>query len=141
VPATHLGNRVARRSGSFSVYQHRYLANRLAGLEPRSRRLRSSPAQIAPEREAEICRMRKDHPRWGARRIRAELRPAGADPPAVSTIHQALKRNHLVAAQPPRRQRASKRCERELPKDLWQIGATQVALAARERAWVIDVVA
>lgn len=79
---------VCRRHGiareTFYVYRRRYLAEGLAGLEPRSRRHRSSPAQIAPEREAEICRLRQEHPRWGARRIRAELRRAGADPPAVS---------------------------------------------------------
>jgi hypothetical protein len=46
-----------------------------------------------------------------------------------------------VAAQPPRREQAGKRCERELPNDLWQVDATQVALAAGEQAWIVDVVA
>lgn len=73
--------------------------------------------------------MRRAHPRWGARRIAAELGRKGTEAPAVSTIHQALVRNHLVAAQPPRRPKALKRFEREVSNDLWQIDATQVRLA------------
>src|SRR5207244_1138407 len=92
----------------------------------------------APQLEARIVELRKRHPRWGARRIHAELARAGAEPPAVSTIHRALTRNHLVAAQPPRRAKADKRFERPVANDLWQIDATQVKLAAGERAWVID---
>jgi transposase InsO family protein len=56
----------------------------------------------------------------------------------VATIHRALKRNHLVAAQPPRRRKASKRFERELANDLWQIDATQIALADTDPVWVVD---
>jgi Homeodomain-like domain len=71
------------------------------GLEARSRRPLGSPWQIDVDLEVEICRMRKDHPRWGARRIRAELRRSGVGPPAVSTIHRVLRRNHLVARPAP----------------------------------------
>lgn len=88
--------------------------------------------------EAEICELRRRHPRWGARRIRAELRRAWIEAPATSSVHQALRRNYLVASQPPRRRRASKRFERELPNDLWQIDATQVELASGKEAWVVD---
>ncbi len=135
---------VCRRRGisreTFSVHRRRYREQGLAGLEPRSRRPRSSPGRLEPELEAEICRLRREHPRWGARRIRAELARAGGDPPAVSTIHRALGRNRLVAPQPPRRRRATTRFERESPNELWQIDATQVALAAEEPAWVVDIV-
>jgi hypothetical protein len=55
-------------------------------------------------------------------------------------VHQTLKRNHLVAPQPPRRRPARKRFERALANDLWQIDATQVQLAAGERVWVVDIV-
>jgi transposase InsO family protein len=90
--------------------------------------------------EEEICRMRGVRPRWGARRIQAELARRGWDPPAVSSIHQALRRNHLVAPQPPRRPTALKRFEREISNDLWQIDATCVRLASRKRAWVLDTI-
>lgn len=134
---------VCRRHGisraSYYRYRRRYLDEGVAGLQPRSRRPRSSPGQIDPVLEVAIVTMRKRHPRWGARRIHAELARAGREPPAVATIHRALKRNHLVAAQPPRRRKADKRFEREFANDLWQIDATQIALADSEPVWVVDV--
>src|SRR5688572_22254227 len=117
-------------------YRRRYLREGLEGLDDRARRPFHSPGQIDPELEEKICRMRKDHPRWGARRIRAELVRAGVEPPAVSTVHQSLRRNHLVALQPPRRAKALKRFEREVSNDLWQIDATAVRLAIGSKAWV-----
>jgi transposase InsO family protein len=123
---------------SFYRYRGRYLEEGAAGLTPRSRRPRSSPAQIEPALEARIVELRRRHPRWGARRIHAEFRRAGIEPPAVATIHRALRRNHLVAAQPPRRPKATRRFERELANDLWQIDGTQVKLAEGEPAWIID---
>jgi transposase InsO family protein len=123
---------------SYYRYRRRYLEEGVAGLEPRSRRPRSSPAQISPALEARIVELRRRHPRWGARRIHGELRRAGIEPPAVATIHRALRRNHLVAPQPARRPKATKRFEREVANDLWQIDGTQVRLAGGEPAWVVD---
>jgi len=133
---------VCRRQGisraSYYRYQRRYLAEGVAGLEERSRRPLGSPRQIDAGLELTICGLRTRHPRWGARRIRTELAWAGIEPPAVSTVHQVLKRNYLVAPQPPRRARADKRFERELSNDLWQIDATRVLLADKTPVWVID---
>jgi hypothetical protein len=84
---------------------------------PRTRSQRKSRSRIVE--------MRTAHPRWGARRIRAELAREGVDAPAVSTVHQALRRSGLVAPQPSRRPVAGKRFEREISNDLWQIDATQ----------------
>jgi transposase InsO family protein len=123
---------------SYYRYRRRYLQDGLPGLEPRSSRPRSSPAQIEGSLEAEICTLRRRHPRWGARRIHAELARAGITPPAVATIHRALRRNHLVSSQPPRRRKADKRFERECPNDLWQIDATQISLADASKAWIVD---
>ena len=96
---------VCRRHGisreTYYVYLRRYQGEGIEGLESRSRQPQRQPARMASDIEVEICRMRKDHPRWGARRIRAELRRAGKVAPAVSSVHQALVRNHLVALQPP----------------------------------------
>jgi transposase InsO family protein len=128
--------RISRET--FYEYKRRYEAEGAPGLEPRSRRPVRSPKQIALDLEVEICTLRKDHPRWGARRIRAELRRAGADPPAISTIHQALRRNHLVVDQPKKRPKALKRFEREVPNDLWQMDATKVRLAGGAEGWVVD---
>jgi transposase InsO family protein len=123
---------------SFYRYRRRYLEEGVDGLAPRSRRPRSSPAKIEPFLEARIVELRRRHPRWGARRIHAELARAGIAPPAVATIHRALRRNHLVAPQPPRRPKATRRFEREVANDLWQIDGTQVKLATGEPAWVVD---
>lgn len=135
---------VCRRYGisrdTYYRYRRRYLAEGLAGLEDQSRRPRSSPVKIPPELEIRICEMRKGHPRWGARRIRTELTRAGIDPPAISTVHQVLVRNGLVAAQPPRRPRADKRFEREIANDLWQIDATQILLGDSTKGWVVDLI-
>ena len=121
-------------------YRRRYLEEGLEGLEDRSRRPKTSPAQIPSEVEIRIVEMRRGHPRWGARRIRDELDRAGVDPPAVSTIHQVLRRNGLVAPQPPRRPRADQRFERDIANDLWQIDATQILLDDGSKAWAVDLI-
>ena len=123
---------------SYYRYRRRYMQDGLPGLKARSSRPRFSPAQISASLEAEICTLRRRHPRWGARRIHAELARAGITPPAVATIHRALRRNHLVSPQPRRRPKADKRFEREAPNDLWQIDATQVSLADTSKAWIVD---
>ena len=135
---------VCRRYGisrnTYYRYRRRYLAEGLDGLEDRSHKPRSSPGQIPAETEILIVEMRKDHPRWGARRIRAELDRAGVDPPAVSTVHQVLRRNGLVATQPSRRPKADKRFEREIANDLWQIDATRIPVGDGSNAWVVDLI-
>jgi homeodomain-containing protein len=85
---------VCRRRGlsreTFYLYQRHYRAEGLAGLEPRSRRPRSSPRQIEAELEARICRLRNDHPRWVARRIRSELAaPASIRPRSRRSIRRS----------------------------------------------------
>jgi transposase InsO family protein len=121
-------------------YRRRYLSNGIEGLVDQSRAPFRSPGQIEADLEIRICKMRKDHPRWGARRIHTELLRAGITPPAVSTIHRSLVRNHLVALQPPRRPKALKRFEREISNDLWQIDATEVRLADQRKAYVMDMI-
>jgi transposase InsO family protein len=126
---------------TFYVYQRRLYSDGVAALAPRSRRPLSSPMSTSAEMEAEIVRLRKANPRWGARTIHSQLRRAGASHvAAVSTIHRVLQRNALI---PPRRSRravsAWRRFERYAPNDLWQIDGTQVALADGSLAWVIDI--
>jgi transposase InsO family protein len=56
----------------------------------------------------------------------------------VSTVHQVLRRNGLVAPQPPRRPRADQRFEREISNDLWQVDATQIPLGDDTKGWAIN---
>ena len=58
---------------TYDVYLRRYRSEGLEGLEPRSRQPLHQPQRMPAQIEEQICRMRKDHPKWGARRIRAEL--------------------------------------------------------------------
>jgi transposase-like protein len=96
---------ICRRYGisrqTYYRYRRRYLAQGLPGLEDRSRRPVHPANQIPADLEVRIVEMRKGHPRWGARRIRAELSRAGVDPPAISTIHQVLVRNGLSLSDRP----------------------------------------
>lgn len=135
---------ICRRHGisrqTYYRYRRRYLAEGLDGLEDLSREPMRQPARIDVELEIEICRMRKDHQSWGARRISAELERRGTASPAVSTIHRALVRNHLVAIGPPRRIKALRRFERAVSNDLWQIDATQVRLEDSRKVWVLDTI-
>jgi transposase-like protein len=135
---------VCRRYGisrqTYYRYRRRYLTEGLAGLEDRSRRPDQPANQIPAELELEIVEMRKDHPRWGARRIRTELTRSNVEAPAVSTVHQVLVRNGLVATGPRRRPKADKRFEREIANDLWQIDATEIVSVEDTKASVVDLI-
>jgi transposase InsO family protein len=133
---------VCRRHGiSRKTYYHylaRYGAEGLDGLEPRSSRPVRQPARMDAGIELEICRLRKDNPRFGARRIRAELERRGFAAPAVSSIHQAMVRNLLVAPRPKRPKVADRRFEWPAPNDMWQIDATRFVLEGGQVVWVMD---
>ena len=54
-------------------WRRRFEQEGMPGLLDRSRRPRNSPTRLSAEVEAEICELRRRHPRWGARRISHEL--------------------------------------------------------------------
>lgn len=124
---------------TFYRYKRRYERWGTEGLEDLSRAPFNSPRQIDRDLEEQICRMRKDHPRWGARTIRNYLRRQGVDAPVISTIHQAMRRNHLIADQPKKRPKATKRFVRPVPNDLWQIDAIAVKLTTGAVAHLVNV--
>jgi transposase InsO family protein len=113
---------------SYYRWKKRYELWGPQGLEDLARVPFNSPRRIDSGLEDLICRMRKDHPRWGARTIRNHLRRRNIAPPAISTIHRVLVRNNLVAPRPRRRPVALKRFERQVPNDLWQMDAVEVPL-------------
>ncbi|HLI75130.1 MAG TPA: IS481 family transposase [Acidimicrobiales bacterium] len=124
---------------TFYVYRRRFEAEGIDGLEPRSRQPVNQPQRMPAAVEELVCRMRKEHPKWGARRIRAELRRKGMDPPAVSSIHRALVRNNLVALRPSRPRPATRRFEWASPNDLWQIDFSCLFLADDQKVWEMDI--
>jgi transposase InsO family protein len=120
----------------------RYDAEGAAGLAPRSRRPLSSPRQLGGDVEDEIVRRRKERPRWGAKKIRAELARDGWPVPAVSTVHQVLVRRGLVVRVPRHREPPGgwRRFVRPCCNDLWHIDATRHHLADGRGFWVMDLV-
>lgn len=105
-----------------TAWRRRYEANGLDGLRDRSRRPHSSPHRIPAAVEALICELRREHRRWGARRIAFELRRVGQqNPPSRSTVHRVLVRNGLVNPQDQQHKRVYKRWAREVPMHLWQL--------------------
>jgi transposase InsO family protein len=111
----------------------RYLSEGVAGLADRSSRPRSCPHQAPEQVERAVLELRREHPRWGAKRIRLELlrrgvpwqpelRLAPAQVPSTSTINRILRRHGLVKERPRQRPRDSYlRFERPGPMQLWGI--------------------
>jgi len=124
---------VAARLGVHRATVHRwiarYLTGQLAGLTDRSHRPRSSPRQAAEAVEVAVAEMRREHPRWGSRRIRLEMlrKPApwaaaGLMVPSERTIDRILHRQGLSRARPRKRPKDSYvRFERPGPMQLWQM--------------------
>jgi transposase InsO family protein len=126
---------------TFYKYRRRWDAEGPAGLVERSRRPRRSPGLIAADLEDEIVRLRKTLPLdKGAQTIAYHLARAGRPVPSVATIHRALVRRGLVAAQPHKRPRSAwRRFEWPRANDAWQIDATCWALRSGREIWVMDV--
>lgn len=74
-----------------------------AGLEERLPIARQCPHKTADELAAALIELRKEHPTWGPKKLKARLEALGTqDVPAASTIGDLLKRYGLVR---PRRRR------------------------------------
>ena len=107
----------------------RYLTGGVAGLADRSHRPGVSPKQVATAVDVVLVEMRREHPRWGAKRLRMQLLrelppgwPAETRVPAVATINRVLTRRGLVRSRPRKRPRDSfVRWERPGPMQLWAI--------------------
>ncbi|MEV6039291.1 IS481 family transposase [Nonomuraea sp. NPDC052116] len=119
---------VARRFGVSRQAVHRWLGRYrdqgLAGLSDRSSRPRTSPTRTPAEVEALICELRRNHPRWGARRLVWELTRRGCPGPVPSraTVHRVLARHGLVQVTPRGRRREDyKRWQRSESMQLWQM--------------------
>lgn len=118
---------VARKLGvsrqSVHAWLARYQQGGLAALADRSHRPHSCAHQLAPELEALVCEMRRQHPGWGPRRIEFEMAKKAIDPmPSRSSIYRCLKRHSLIELRRRRKGREEfRRWERERPMQLWQM--------------------
>lgn len=116
---------VARKTGYKWIA--RYEAAGQSGLQERSRCPHTRPTAVAPAQVAAIVALRRQHPRWGPRKLRALLQRY--DPsvawPARSTVAKILRREGLVSA-PRRRVRRAPAPRRArlvaaAPNDIWSV--------------------
>jgi len=117
---------VAARYGtsrqSLHGWRQRFEQEGRSGLADRSRRPRTSPNRVVAEVEALTCELRRQHPRWGARRISHELGQRGVNAaPSRATVHRILVRNGLVDPQAQQHKRTYRRWQRAEPMHLWQM--------------------
>jgi transposase InsO family protein len=123
VPVTEVSERFGVSRQSVHAWVRRYQQDGLAGLADRSRRPKSSPAQVSGEVEAVVCEMRREHARWGPVRIAHELKRAGASPvPSRMSVYRVLVRHGLIEPSSRKRPKDSYvRWERDEPMALWQL--------------------
>lgn len=104
VLAVQAGDRVVEVAAKLGVSRQsvhtwlaRYAEGGLVGLEDRSHRPAVCPHQASPQVEAAVCELRREHPRWGARRIAFELGRNGCPGPVPSrmTVYRILDRHGL----------------------------------------------
>ncbi len=112
----------------------RYRLEGPAGLEPRSRRPKTSPTRIADLYEDEIVRTRKELAEGGfdagAETIHFHMATPGRTVPSVSTIHRVLVARGFVTPEPHKRPKSSwTRFVAEFPNECWQADVTHVEVA------------
>ena len=135
-PVVEVAERYGVSRKSVHHWVRRYREDGLAGLTDRSHRPHHHPWQIAPEIEAAICEMRRNHPRWGPRRLGHELARADIVPvPSRSSIYRTLVRHQLVSATTRKRARSDYvRWERPESMQLWQLDIMGSVMITDDRA-------
>jgi transposase InsO family protein len=123
----------------------RYEADGEAGLEPRSRRPRSSPQQVPAELEDQIVELRKSLSAEGldagAATIAFHLSRQHGSAPANSTIWRILSRRGFVTPQPRKRPRSSYvRFQADQPNERWQLDITHWQLAGGTGAEILNII-
>jgi transposase InsO family protein len=89
-------------------------------LGDRSRRPHSNPTRTDAAVEARVLAVRDAHPAWGARKIACYLEREGVECPALSTVHEILRRNGRIVP-PAGGPAAHQRFEKPAPNLLWQM--------------------
>lgn len=87
---------ISRKTG-YKLFT-RYKDSGLEGLSDRSRRPYRQANRLPFQLETLIVSLKREHPSWGAPKLREKLRRRFSDikPPAISTVHAVLDRNGLV---------------------------------------------
>ena len=101
------------------LWLKRYREHGAAGMQEASRRPLLSPRQSPAELEEQIVSLRRQHPDWGARKLRVLLGRSGVKVPS-STVHRVLRRHGLIHRLDSHPQATGSFC-REAPNQLWQM--------------------
>jgi transposase InsO family protein len=122
----------------------RFEADGEAGLQPRSRRPRSSPQRAPAAVEEEIVELRKQLTEQGldagAATIAFHLGQRHGWAPAVSTIWRILSRRGFILPQPQKRPKSSYvRFAAEMPNERWQADITHWQLADGTDAEILNI--
>lgn len=115
---------LCRRFGISPAVGYKWLGRWVGGeadLADRSRRPNTSPGRCPAETEERVLAVRDAHPAWGARKIAHCLAREGHAPPAVSTVHQILRRHGRVSAPAKGAAGGWQRFEKPSPNLLWQM--------------------
>lgn len=92
------------------------------GLQDHSRRPHHIPHRTRGALEQALLELRRQHPAWGARKLRARLQALGHQGlPAPSTLHGLLRRHGLVDPQASAASHRWQRFEHPAPNHLWQM--------------------
>ena len=112
---------ISRKTG-YKIFT-RYKDIGLEGLTDRSRRPYRQANRLPFQVETLIVALKREHPSWGAPKIREKLRRRHPDlkPPAISTVHAVLDRHGLVTHGRERRYQAqgTTLSSPTSPNDLW----------------------
>jgi putative transposase len=113
---------LCRRFGISADVGYKWLARYASGeeLSDRSRRPHESPRRCDAVIENQVLAVRDCHPAWGARKITRCLERDGVRPPALSTVHEILRRRGRISASPGG-PKVWQRFEKEAPNLLWQM--------------------
>ena len=100
----------------------RFRRGGLAALADRSRRPRYSPKQCHAQLESVVVDLRRKHPAWGGRKLRARLLTLQTPAvPSAAGITKILHRHHLIDPLRSLESRPMQRFERAAPNELWQL--------------------
>jgi transposase InsO family protein len=110
---------ISRQTGY--LWLSRYQQGGAGQMRERSRKPQHSPRRTAGELEQEVIELRRQHPDWGAAKLRVLLQQQRAQVNIHErTVHRILLRHDLVAAEH-RHRPALERFERASPNELWQM--------------------
>jgi transposase InsO family protein len=123
-------------------WARRYELEGLAGLVDRASRPVVSPSRLAEPIERRIVMLMREHPTWGARKLRARWILDGRQPvPAMSTFARVKRRNDpFQAGSVVASAVALQRFERDAVNDLWQVDATEWHPDGVEVGVVVDLI-